>query len=203
MPETKLNLRRIREHLRKRWPIYIAGALLLCFLNNLVYTVTRPRTPEKMRLRVLTVNVNAPQEAFDALADALLSAARAAEPELAEVVFEPVSYLGPGDSASSILLKVKLTAGDVDLILADAAGFEAAAAMGGCARLMQEDFPGAQFAYAVDADTGERYACGLEMRAEAILPGARGDVRLSAFTGAGNLDAALAALATLTERTTE
>ena len=65
MPEVQLSPRRIREHLRRRWYFYLAGIVLLCFLNNLVYTVTRPRTPERALLRVMLVNVDAP-EAYSA-----------------------------------------------------------------------------------------------------------------------------------------
>lgn len=201
MPETKLDPRRIREHLRKRWPIYIAGALLLCFLNNLVYTVTRPRTPEGALLRVMLVNVNAPEGDLDALAAALLPAAQAAEPGVREVAFEPLTYLGPDDPGSAALLAVKLTAGGADLYIADAAGFEALAAMGGCAPLEEQDFPGARLLWATDADARE--ACGMRLPAGAIFPGAEGDVYLFASAGADNPAAALAALHNLAEKTSE
>lgn len=200
MPETSINPRRIREHLRKRWWIYLAGALLMCFLNNLVYTVTRPRTPEANLLRVLLVNVNAPEDALDALDGNLLPAAQAADEAVREVAFEPLAYLGPEDASSNVLLAVKLTAGGADLYIADEAGFEAMAAMGGCAALEAADFPGAELLYATDADTGEAYPCGILLPAETIFGGAEGDAYLFASAGADNPEAALAALHNLAER---
>ncbi len=199
MPETSINPRRIREHLRKRWWVYLAGALLMCFLNNLVYTVTRPRTPNSELLRVMLVNVNAPEGALDALAGALLPVARAADEAVREVAFEPLTYLGPEDASTNVLLAVKLTAGGADLYIADEAGFEAMAVMGGCAALEAADFPGAELLCATDADTGEAYPCVIQLPAEALFDGAEGDLYLFASAGADNPEAALAALQNLAE----
>ena len=46
MPEGGMRRARLRAHLRRCWMIYLAGAVAVVLLNNLIYTVTRPRASE-------------------------------------------------------------------------------------------------------------------------------------------------------------
>ena len=59
MPETGLSPNRIREHLRRRWYIYLIGAVLLCFLNNLIFTVTSDVPGETDSLYVESIPLDA------------------------------------------------------------------------------------------------------------------------------------------------
>ncbi|MGN1005881.1 MAG: hypothetical protein ACI4O8_05130 [Aristaeellaceae bacterium] len=197
MPETGLSPNRIREHLRKRWYLYLAGALLVCLLNNLIYTVTRPRVPERALLHVMLVNVDAPDSELERLEQALLTAAQAAEPDVRAVELEPLQYLGESDAGSNILLATKFAAGGADLYIADEAGYEVMAARGFCAALDAENLPGAELL--TDPETGER--CAVRLDAGAIFGDAEGEIYLFVSAGADNPAAARSALKILTDPT--
>ncbi len=197
MPETGLSPNRIREHLRKRWYLYLAGALLVCLLNNLIYTVTRPRVPERALLHVMLVNVDAPDSELERLEATLLTAAQAAEPDVRAVELEPLQYLGESDAGSNILLATKFAAGGADLYIADEAGYEVMAARGFCAALDAENLPGAELL--TDPETGER--CAVRMDAGAIFVDAEGEIYLFVSAGADNPAAARSALKILTDPT--
>ena len=199
MPEVQLSLRRIREHLRRRWYFYLAGIVLLCFLNNLIFTVTRPRTPERALLRVMLVNVDATDAELERLEGLLLTAAQAAEPEVRAVEIEPLQYLGEQDAGSNILLATKFAAGGADLYIADEAGFAAMAARGCCAALDLEGLPQGEPAF--DPETGA--SCAVRMDAGAIFADAEGEIYLFVSAGADNPAAAEAALRTLTTQASE
>ena len=194
MPELQLSPRRIREHLRRRWPIYLVGIVLLCFLNNLVFTVTRPRVPERALLHVMLVNVDAPDMELERLEGALLAAAQSAEPDVRAVELEPLQYLGESDAGSAILLATKFAAGGADLYLADEAGYEAMAARGFCAALDAGALSGADLLH--DPETGE--GCALRLDADVLFPGAEGKICIFVSAGADNPAAAEAALQNLT-----
>ena len=197
MPETGLSPNRIREHLHKRWYLYLAGALLVCLLNNLIYTVTRPRVPERALLHVMLVNVDAPDSELERLEATLLTAAQAAEPDVRAVELEPLQYLGESDAGSNILLATKFAAGGADLYIADEAGYEVMAARGFCAALDAENLPGAELL--TDPETGER--CAVRMDAGAIFVDAEGEIYLFVSAGADNPAAARSALKILTDPT--
>lgn len=197
MPETGLSPNRIREHLRKRWYLYLAGALLVCLLNNLIYTVTRPRVPERALLHVMLVNVDAPDSELERLEATLLAAAQAAEPDVRAVELEPLQYLGENDAGSAILLATKFAAGSADLYIADEAGYEVMAARGFCAALDAENLPGAELL--TDPETGER--CAVRLDAGAIFGDAEGEIYLFVSAGADNPAAARSALKILTDPT--
>ena len=197
MPETGLSPNRIREHLRKRWYLYLAGALLVCLLNNLIYTVTRPRVPERALLHVMLVNVDAPDSELERLEQALLTAAQAAEPDVRAVELEPLQYLGESDAGSNILLATKFAAGGADLYIADEAGYEVMSARGFCAALDAENLPGAELL--TDPETGER--CAVRLDAGAIFGDAEGEIYLFVSAGADNPAAARSTLKFLTDPT--
>ena len=194
MPELQLSAYRIREHLRRRWYIYLIGAVLLCFLNNLVFTVTRPRVPERALLHVMLVNVDAPEAELEALEQTLLAAAQSAEPDVRAVELEPLQYLGESDAGSAILLATKFAAGGADLYIADAASCEVMAARGFCAALDAGALPGAELL--TDPETGD--PCAVRLDAGAILADAEGEICIFVSAGADNPAAAEAALQNLT-----
>ena len=194
MPEVQLSPRRIREHLRRRWYFYLAGIVLLCFLNNLIFTVTRPRTPERALLRVMLVNVDAPEAELERLEARLLTAAQAAEPEVRAVEIELLQYLGESDAGSNILLATRVVSGGADLYIADEVSYEVMAARGYCAALDLENLPDGEPAF--DSETGE--SCAVRLDAGAILAEGEGEVYLFVSAGADNPAAARAALENLT-----
>ena len=194
MPETGLSPNRIRQHLRRRWYIYLIGAVLLCFLNNLIFTVTRPRTPERALLRVMLVNVDAPDAELERLEARLLPAAQAAEPEVREVEIEPLQYLGESDAGSNILLATRFVSGGADLYIADKVSYGVMAARGYCAALDESGLSGAELL--TDPETGE--ACAVRLDAGAVFSDAEGEVCLFVSAGADNPAAARSALENLT-----
>ena len=194
MPEVQLSPRRIREHLRRRWYFYLAGIVLLCFLNNLIFTVTRPRTPERALLRVMLVNVDAPDAELKRLEERILAAAQAAEPEVRAVEIELLQYLGESDAGSNILLATRFVSGGADLYIADAVSYDVMAARGYCAALDLENLPNGEPAF--DPETGE--GCAVRLDAGAILAEGEGEVYLFVSAGADNPAAARAALENLT-----
>ena len=199
MPEVQLSPRRIREHLRRRWYFYLAGIVLLCFLNNLIFTVTRPRTPERALLRAMLVNVDATDAELERLEGLLLTAAQAAEPEVRAVEIEPLQYLGEQDAGSNILLATRFVSGGADLYIADEVSYEVMAARGYCAALDVENLPQGEAAY--DPETGA--SCAVRMDAGAILADAEGEIYLFVSAGADNPAAAEAALQALTTQASE
>ena len=194
MPEVRLSPRRVREHFRRRWPVYLAGIVLLCFLNNLIFTVTRPRTPERALLRVMLVNVDAPEAELERLEARLLTAAQAAEPEVRAVEIEPLQYLGESDAGSNILLTTRFVSGGADLYIADKVSYEVMAARGYCAALDLENLPDGEPAF--DPETGE--GCAVRLDAGAVFSDAEGEVCIFVSAGADNPAAAKAALQNLT-----
>ena len=199
MPEVQLSPRRIREHFRRRWFVYLAGIVLLCFLNNLVFTVTRPRVPERALLHVMLVNIDAPDSQLEALEQTLLSAAQTAEPDVRAVELEPLTYLGENDAGSTILLATKFAAGGADLFISDEAGYEAMAARGFCAALDESGLPGAELLY--DPETGD--ICAVRLDAGDVFADAGGEICILVSAGADNPAAAEAALQALTTQASE
>lgn len=116
MPEERLTRRKLKDHFRRLWAIYLAGIVLLCFLNNVVYDVTRPGHSDDETLKILLVNADIGVDD--------------------EILLEDVRHLGfeavetmqlivrKGDPASEMLLFVQLTEGSGDICIADEAGYE-------------------------------------------------------------------------------
>lgn len=163
MPDTKFSLPRLREHLRKWWIFYVVGLALICFLNNLVFTMTRPQVPEENTVRIMLLNVYAEQEATEARADELLSELQAQERPVELVQFE--SLLGTGDQYSDMVVVVKLASGYSDLFITDDAGFESLSIKGACLPL--DDVVSADDSRAIrytDEETGETYIAGIRVK---------------------------------------
>ena len=116
MPEGKITRQRVRDHFRRLWAVYLIGAVALCFLNHLVFTVTRPGCSEAETFKIMLVNtdVSLPE-------DELLSRTE-------HLGFRAVETLelsvAPGDPTSRMLLITQLVAGDGDIYITDAAGLD-------------------------------------------------------------------------------
>lgn len=124
MPEEKITRLRMRDHFRRLWAMYLIGALALCFLNHLVFTVTRPGYSEAETLRIMLVNedVSLPEE------DLLL--------KTEHLGFRAVETMdlsvAPEDETSRMLLIAQLVSGDGDIYITDAAGLSVLKERGVC-----------------------------------------------------------------------
>lgn len=107
----------IREHLRRLWVIYLAGAVILVFLNHLVYTMTRPGYTDDETLKIMLLNVEI--ELDEA---ALLEQVKPLGFETVEIV--PLSIAWE-DTTSDMLFKVQIISGFGDIYICDAQGLAA------------------------------------------------------------------------------
>lgn len=121
MPE-KGNLKeKLAGHLRRCGVIYVAGIVALVLLNNLIFTMTRPRVPENETVRVMAINQYAD---FSQQEKEWLKKVHAADETVRALEFETIWY----DSEQyemSMAMPIKLMAGGYDLLIADEIGFEA------------------------------------------------------------------------------
>lgn len=120
MPESGFSWARIREHLRKWLALYIAATVALCFVNHLVFTVTRPGYSDDETIKIMLLNVEA--EVPEDTASMLLAALQSADGGIRALEFEQLAAVSAGDATSEMLLSVKLTGGFGDIYLTDEAG---------------------------------------------------------------------------------
>ena len=132
MPETGFSLDRLREHLRKWIGLYLAATVALCFLNNLVYTVSRPGFSDDERLKIMLLNMESSlsDDEYAQLSMNLLPAVQAVAPTVQILEFESLPGASAGDMQGEMLLNMKITGGFGDLYLTDEAGRELLAAKG-------------------------------------------------------------------------
>ena len=124
MPESGFALRRIREHLRRWIGLYLAGMIAVCFLNHIVYTVTRPGFSDDERLKIMLLNVETALTDSDYadLSMKLLPEIQKADEGVLILEFAELPQIEAGNPSSELLLKVQLTGGYGDLYLTDEAG---------------------------------------------------------------------------------
>lgn len=116
MPETRLTRHGLKDHFRRLWAVYLAGIVLLCFLNNVVYDITRPAYSDGETLKILLVNADAGVDE-----ESLLEDVRGMGFENVETLQLAVQK---GNPTSEMLLFVQLTEGTGDICIADEAGYE-------------------------------------------------------------------------------
>lgn len=116
MPEGKITRQQVRDHLRRLWAVYLIGAVALCFLNHLVFTVTRPGYSEAETLKIMVLNVAVSLPEDELLKETEHLGFRAVETLELSIV--------PEDSTSRMLLIAQLVSGDWDICLADDAGLD-------------------------------------------------------------------------------
>ena len=165
MPETGFSLRRIRIHLRKWIGLYIAATIALCFLNHLVYTMTRPGFSDDERLKIMLLNTDAQLSApeYEALGDTLLAQIRRENEGVLTVEFEPLAGVRADDPAGMMLLGTKLIGGYGDIYLCDRAGLEALASRAALLDLGGMQIGGCEGASCVHPETGKEITGGLRM----------------------------------------
>lgn len=155
MPERGMTRARLRAHLRRCWAVYLAGAVAILLLNNLIYTVTRPRASEEETLRVMLLNVEIELDG-DAQAE-LLAEMQARDARIRALEFEDVVAAHEGDPQSAMLLSVKLVAGYGDVYVTDADGFALLEERAACHPLEGVAAQGYEIVACTDAETGAHY----------------------------------------------
>lgn len=119
MPLTGLTWARFKEHLRKCGVFYVIGIVVCVLLTNLLYTTTRPQTPDDQEVLIYLVDAYAAAEPLDGLAADALAYGQSVDETLEEVRFEPILYNDPEqDYASSYLLVARMSVGDGDAYFA-------------------------------------------------------------------------------------
>ena len=124
MPETGFSIEKIKIHLRKWIGLYLAATIGLCFLNHLIYTVTRPSFSDDERLKIMLLNVESvlSDEEYADFSAKLLPELQALDPGILTLEFEQLPFVQEGDAGSEMMLSVKFTGGFGDLYLTDEAG---------------------------------------------------------------------------------
>ena len=156
MPETKITRARLRDHFRRLWAAYLIGAVILCFVNHLVFTVSRPSFSDDETLKIMLLNVSVPLDEKE-----LLDRVCAAAPDVENVEIEQLAQTDPADPTAMMLLSVKLTSGYGDIFLTDRAGLDALALRRACLPL-EAEIPEFTLVQCTDPETSEKYAGALE-----------------------------------------
>lgn len=116
MPEGKITRQRVRDHLRRLWAVYLIGAVALCFLNHLVFTVTRPGYSDDETLKIMLLNTDvsiAEEELLEKVAHLGFRTVETVELSVA-----------PEDPNSRMLLVTQLISGFGDIYITDEAGLD-------------------------------------------------------------------------------
>ena len=132
MPEGKITLRGLRDHLRRLWLAYLIGAVALLFLNNLMFTVTRTSFSGAETLRIMLLNTDVQIDEAG-----LLMQLQAEFPEIRAVECEPLASAGPEDANGTMLLMVKLTSGTGDVYITDGPGLALLEGREACGKLLR------------------------------------------------------------------
>lgn len=155
MPEGGMSRARLRAHLRRCWAVYLVGAVAVLLLNNLIYTVTRPRASEEETLRVMLLNVD--WEPDGGAQAALLEEIQARDGRIRALELESIVAAREEDPQAGMLLTVKLVAGYGDVYVTDAEGFALLADRAACQSVADVEAPGWEAVECIDPETGARY----------------------------------------------
>lgn len=191
----RITRERIRNHFHYAWWQYVLLVCLAVFGWNLLYTTTRYRSPESLKVEWYCqglVDTQA-QEELDALMEQLRLELF---PEMEEVTFTAVAY---DQTYGDMQLMVWVSAGQGDLYMLEREQFENLASAGAMAPLTPYIESGAlqtgeidlTAGYVTDPETGKKYLMGVPtdsltgLQAYGIDP--EGHV-LSLLSNGGNLD---------------
>ena len=193
MPETAFSMQRIKMHLRRWIGLYLAGMIALCFLNHLVYTVTRPGFSDDERLKVMLLNVDfqLSDEEYAALSLQLLPEIQKADDGILTLEFEPLAGAAQGNPASDMLLSAKLIGGFGDIYLCDRYGYELLGRRGALQDLGKIQIDGWESIAAADTETGKTFTGGLRLK-HCRLTG--GEINMAVAANGTDIDSAMAAL---------
>ena len=146
---------RIRDHFSRMWIIYIAGVLIVLFLNHILFTVTRPSYSDDETLKIMLLNAEAEIDTESLLAS--LSGTG-----IQSVRTEPLSGADISDPTSVMMLSAKLISGFGDIYITDAAGLTVLQSRAACLDLSDMEIPGTQPVPVTHPETGETYPGALQ-----------------------------------------
>lgn len=164
LPITK---RRVRNHLTYAWWQYVLLVCLAVFGWNLIYTTTRYRSPEHLKVEWYGEGYVAAEQ--QAQIDALLAGLHGELfPDMEEVTFTPVAY---DDTYGNMQLIVWASAGQGDLYTLSEEAYKNLASSGAMLDLQPYIDDGTlnvegidlKRGYVTDAETGKRYLTGIPM----------------------------------------
>lgn len=190
MPEKGIDRKRLREHFRRLWAVYLIGAVALCFLNHLIYTVTRPSYSEEQTFKLMLVNVELQIDEEE-----LLEAVRTMDGDIRAAEVVSLAGVVVEDPTSVMLLSTQLVSGFGDMYYTDAAGLEVLINRRACLPLEIEAPQGWTLAYRVDPESGEEFAAALER--------ADGSEFLTVASNGTNVESTLKLLPILAEKILE
>lgn len=190
MPETKIHVQRLKAHFRRLWVIYLVGILLLCFLNHMVFTVSRPRFSEEETLKIMLLNVDTELDAT-----ALLEKVQMVDDTIRAVEFVPLATVSTEDASSMMLLSAQLVGGFGDIYCTDSAGLDALEKRYACLSLSDMQLSGWEIVRRVDAESGEMYAAALRQT--------DGEIYLVVAKNGTNIESSIKTLSILAEEIME
>ena len=116
MPEGKITRQRVKDHFRRLWAVYLIGAVALCFLNHLVFTMTRPGYSDDETLKIMLLNTDISIAEEDLLGKVEHLGFRTVETVELTVA--------PEDETSRMLLITQLVSGFGDIYITGEAGLD-------------------------------------------------------------------------------
>ena len=131
MPLKGLSGKRIREHLRKYSPVYIIGIVIMLLLSDILYTSTRPQTPDDQQVLVYLVDTYAHADLLDDLCADALQYGSETDDLLLEVEAQSISY-NEEDYTSAMVLMARMSVGDGDAYITNSTALDSMAANGVC-----------------------------------------------------------------------
>jgi len=170
MPLKGINWYRLKEHIRKFSPLYIAGFVVCVFLTNLVYTMTRPQTPMEQEVMIYLVDDYTNITPLEALAEDALAYGQSVDETLVSMHFESIMYTDPAqDYNSAILLMARMSVGDGDVYFANDIAITSLMGSGMCVPL--DEYLAAGWMEGLDLEpvfftneeTGETYIAALRL----------------------------------------
>jgi len=120
MPHFGLSWVRIKEHLRKTWPLYAAGMIVCLIMSNIIFSATAPKTPIEQEVLIYLADSYTVSGNLDGVAAEMLAYGQETDPTLLEIDFEDLQYSDPNeDYYSSIILMTRLALNEGDAFLAN------------------------------------------------------------------------------------
>lgn len=119
MPDTKLTMQNIRDHLRKFGVVYVVLIVVASVVTSLLWTMTTPVVPDDQRILIYMADAFSDVKPLEPYNEALLEAAQAVDPNIREVAFESLMFSDPeNDYTGVMLMMTRLIAGEGDMFLA-------------------------------------------------------------------------------------
>ena len=133
MPDTKLTMQNIRDHLRKYGVVYVVLIVVASVVTSLLWTMTTPVIPDDERILIYLADAYSDVKPLEPYKEALLERARAVDPKIREVAFESLMFSDPeNDYTGVMLMMTRLVAGEGDMFIAGPDAMTALVQAGAC-----------------------------------------------------------------------